>query len=203
MIDERWVYLTLVLNLAGAMHYVVETLAGRVRPNRASWLMWAVAPAVVLAAELQEGVGPRAVMTLGIVLGPLMVLVASFATTAAYWRLGVFDWACGGLSALAVVLWAVTESAAVAIVLSIAADFLAAVPTVRKAVTHPDTEHPLFFVLVSAGGALTLLTLQRWTFVDWAFPAYIFVFPAVLAWLIWRQQSRSAPGHPRSRTARS
>lgn len=202
MIDERWVYLTLVLNLAGAAHYIVETLAGRVRPNRASWLMWAVAPAVVLAAELQEGVGLRAVMTLGIVLGPVLVLLASYATKAAYWKLGAFDWGCGALSALAVMLWAVTESAVVAIVLSIAADFLAAVPTVRKAVTHPETEHPLFFVLVSVGGGLTLLTLQSWTFVDWAFPLYIFAFPGVLAWLIWRQQ-RLAETHPRSRTARS
>ena len=37
-----------------------------------------------------------------------------------------------------------------------------------KSISHPETEHPLFFVFVSAGGALTLLTLQRWTFADWA-----------------------------------
>ncbi len=192
MIDERFVYLTLVVNLIGTVHYVVETLAGRVRPNRASWLMWAVAPAVVLAAELQQGVGLRAVMTFGIVLGPVVVLLASYATTAAYWRLGRFDWACGALSALAVLLWVVTESAAVAIILSIAADFLAAVPTVRKAITHPDTEHPFFYALVSMGGAVTLLTIQRWSFADWAFPVYIFVFPGVLALLIWRQRARQA-----------
>ena len=55
----------------------------------------------------------------------------------------------------------------VAIILSIAADALAAIPTVRKTITHPDTEHPLFFELVSLGGALTLSTMQRWTFADW------------------------------------
>ncbi len=200
MIDERFVYLTLLLNLAGTAHYVVETLAGRVRPNRASWLLWTVAPSVVLAAELREGVGLRAVMTLGIALGPALVLLASYATKAAYWRLGPFDWWCGALSGLAIVLWAVTDSAALAIVLSIAADFLAAIPTVRKALSHPESEHPLFFALVSLGGALTLLTIQRWRFVDWAFPLYIFVFPGVLAWLIRRRRASVAPS---PRTARS
>lgn len=192
MLDERFVYVTLVLNLAGTAHYIAMIRHGQVRPNRASWLLWAIAPAVVLAAELDQGVGLRTVMTFGIALGPLLVVIASYTTPSAYWRLGALDWACGGLSGLALVLWAVTESAAVAIILSIASDALAAIPTIRKAITHPETEHPLFFVLVSLGGALTLLTIQRWTFADWAFPVYIFVFPGFLALLIWRQQRRAS-----------
>lgn len=192
MIDERWVYMTLVLNLVGSAHYIAMILKGQVRPNRASWLLWAIAPAVVFAAELDQGVGLRTVMTFGIALGPALVVIASYATPAAYWRLGAFDWACGALSGLALVLWAVTDSADLAIVLSIAADALAAIPTIRKSVTHPETEHPFFFLLVSLGGALTILTLQRWTFADWAFPVYIFVFPGLLALLIWRQQRRLA-----------
>lgn len=86
-------------------------------------------------------------------------------------------------------MWAITDSAVLAIILSIASDALAAIPTARKTITHPDTEHPLFFVLVSLGGALTLLTIQRWTFADWAFPLYIFLFPGFLAVLIWWRQS--------------
>lgn len=192
MLDERLVYLTLPLNLAAAAHYIAMIRSGQVRPNRASWLLWALAPAVVFAAELSEGVGLRTVMTFGIALGPLLVLVASYAVKEAYWRLGVLDWICGGLSGLALALWATTESAGVAIGLSIASDALAAIPTIRKAITHPHTEHPLLFVLVSLGGGLTLLTIQRWTFVDWAFPTYILVFPGFLAGLIWRQRATRA-----------
>lgn len=189
MLDERFVILAVLLNLAGSVHYLTKVLSGHVQPNRASWLLWAIAPAVVFAAELDEGVGLRAVMTFGVALGPLLVFIASYATKAAYWKLGVLDWACGGLSGLALVAWGITESATVAIVLSITADALAAVPTVQKTVTHPHTEHPLFFVLMSLSGALTLLTIQRWTFADWAFPLYIFLFPALLALLIYRQQA--------------
>ena len=144
---------------------------------------------MVFAAELAQGVGLRTVMTFGIALGPLLVVIASYATKAAYWKLGALDWACGGVAGLALALWAITDSAVDAIILSIVADALAAIPTVRKAVTHPHTEHPLFFGLVSLGGALTLLTIQRWTFADWAFPLYIFLFPGFLAVLIWWRQS--------------
>lgn len=203
MLDERVVYVTLVLNLVGTAHYIAMIFSGQVRPNRASWAMWAIAPGVVFAAELTEGVGLRTVMTFGIALGPLLVVIASFATKAAYWKLGALDWACGGLSGLALALWAITDSAVVAIILSIAADALAAIPTVRKTITHPETEHPLFFALVSIGGLITLLTIQRWTFADWAFPLYIFLFPGFLAALIWWRQSlaRNA-GSPERATAR-
>ena len=189
MLDERFVYLTLVLNLVGSAHYIAMILSGQIQPNRASWILWAVAPAVVFAAELEQGVGLRTVMTFGIALGPLLVVIASFTTRTAYWKLGSLDWVCGGVSALALVLWGVTESAAVAIILSIVSDALAAVPTIRKAITHPRTENPLFFVCVSLGGGLTLLTIRRWSFADWAFPVYIFVFPGFLAVLIWRLQA--------------
>ena len=136
MLDERFVYLTLLLTLGGTAHYIALIFSGRVRPNRASWALWAIAPGVVFAAELTEGVGLRTVLTFGIALGPLLVVVASFATKAAYWKLGTLDWACGGLSALALALWAITDSADVAIILSIAADALAAIPTV------PEDDHP-------------------------------------------------------------
>ena len=144
---------------------------------------------VVLAAELERGVGLQSVMTFGIALGPLLVLIASFATKRAYWKLGRPDWACGGLSGLALILWGLTESTTVAIVLGIASDALAAVPTIRKAITDPRTETPVFFICASLGGALTLLTIQHWTFANLAFPAYIFLFPGLLALLIWRLQT--------------
>ncbi|CAN5591421.1 hypothetical protein BH23ACT6_BH23ACT6_08480 [soil metagenome] len=203
MLDERFVFLTVLLNLVGSVHYLTKVLSGHVQPNRASWLLWAIAPAVVLAAELDQGVGLRAVMTFGVALGPLLVVIGSYATKAAYWKLGALDWACGGLSGLALVGWGITESAAVAIILSMAADTLAAIPTIRKTVTHPHSEHPLFFLLMSLGGGLTLLTIQRWTFVDWAFPLYIFLFAGLLALLIWQQQaSRPRQALPDGRTHR-
>jgi hypothetical protein len=203
VLDERFVYLTLLLTLGGTAHYIAMILSGRVRPNRASWALWAIAPGVVFAAELTEGVGLRTVLTFGIALGPLLVVIASFATKAAYWKLGPSDFACGGLSALALVWWAITDSADAAIILSIAADALAAIPTVRKTITHPETEHPLFYALVSLGGALTLLTVQRWSFADWAFPLYICLFPGLLAALIWWRQSRLRNGALRHSGSRS
>ena len=69
MLDERLVYLTLLLNLVGTANYIAMIFCGQVGPNRASWVLWAIAPAVVFAAELTEGVGLRAVMTFGIALG--------------------------------------------------------------------------------------------------------------------------------------
>ena len=208
MLDERFVYVSFLLNLVGTAHYIVMIVAGQVRPNRASWLLWAIAPGIVFVAELQQGVGLRALMTFGIALGPLLVFISSFTTKVAYWKLGALDWVCGGLSGVALLLWGITSSATVAIILSMAADALAALPTIRKTLAAPSTENPFFFVCISLGGALTLLTVRHWNFADWAFPAYIFLFPGFLALLIWRlqasarKQTAAAIGAPASCTAR-
>ena len=76
--------MTLLLNLGGAAHYIAKIFSGQVQPNRASWALRAIAPGVIFAAELTEGVRLRTVMTFGIALGPLLVVIASFATKAAY-----------------------------------------------------------------------------------------------------------------------
>ena len=73
-----------------------------------------------------------------------------------------------------------------AILLSILADFLAAVPTIRKAYRYPHTEHAVAFLSGIAGAGITLLTIKAEDrgFASVAFPAYILLDSALIAWLI-------------------
>jgi len=57
MLDVKFVLVGALLNLSGSSKYVFETIKGRTKPNRISWLMWAIAPLIAFAAELNQGVG--------------------------------------------------------------------------------------------------------------------------------------------------
>jgi len=192
VLDERFVVLGAAISLVGTSRYVRATLSGRAQPNRVTWACWAVAPLLAFAAEVHEGVGLRSLMTFVIGFSPLLILAASFVNPHAYWRLGPFDVACGVLSLSAVVGWAVTRSGVVAIVFAIGADFIAAVPTVRKTWHHPRTEEPLVFVLGVVNGVITLLTVDHWTTANVAFPAYIVAMGGTLATIVYL---RRLPGH--------
>lgn len=193
MIDPRFAILGAVIILTGNAAYARDTVRGNTQPNRVSWTMWALAPMIAFAAEVAQGVGLNAVLTLAVGLGPLMVVVASFMDPKAYARVTPFDAGCGVLSLAALGAWAATGRGNVAILLSVLADFLAAIPTIRKAYLHPETEHAAAFLAGVAGAAITLLTIkpEDWGFASVAFPAYILLDSALIASLILIPRGRA------------
>jgi hypothetical protein len=186
MIDPRFAIVGALIILAGNAAYARDTVRGNTQPNRVTWMLWAVAPLIAFAAEVSQGVGLNSVLALTVGIGPLMVVVASFMDPKAYARVTPFDAACGVLSVVALGAWAATGRGNVAILLSILADFLAAVPTIRKAYRRPHTEHAAAFLSGVAGATITLLTIkpEDWSFASVAFPAYILLDSALIASLI-------------------
>ena len=164
MLDPRFVILGAAINLIGIGIYAVDTLRGRVKPNRVSWGLWALAPLIAFAAELASGVGWQSLTTLAPGAGPLLVLIASAFKRRSYWQVTRFDLTCGGLSVLALALWAATGSGNLAILFSILADGLASVPTLIKAYREPATESYWPYLGTAFNGAIALLTITRWQF---------------------------------------
>ena len=73
MIDEKFVLLALLLNTYGDLKYLVATIKGQIKPNKVTWLFWAIAPMVAFSAEISKGVGWASIMTLSVGLNPLLV----------------------------------------------------------------------------------------------------------------------------------
>ncbi len=184
MIDERFVLLGAALVTAGGVSYLLDTLHGLNQPNKVTWLLWGVAPLMAFAAQVSEGVGIAAVATFAVGAMPLAIFAASFVNPRSEWRTIAFDLVCGALSVLGLLLWAVTSDANIAILFAIIADFAAAVPTLIKAWSHPETESAVLFWLGIVNGAIGLLIVDSWTFENYAFIGYIALVNAVFATLI-------------------
>jgi hypothetical protein len=186
MIDPRFAILGALITLAGSASYARDTLRGKTQPNRVSWVMWTVAPLIAFAAEVSQGVGLDALLTFAVGFGPLLVVIASVLDPQAYNRLTRLDVFCGVMSVAALVGWALTGRGNVAICLSILSDLLGAVPTLRKAYTHPGSESAGVFVGGAVGSTITLLAIRpdAWGFANFAFPLYILAIDLVLSSLI-------------------
>ena len=184
MISDKFVILGAAFNLVGSSAYTVSTLRGHTRPNRVSWFVWSLAAFVAFSAQLSQHVGIRALMTFMVGFGPLMIFVASFVNKKSYWRVTRFDLTCGALSLFALVLWKITGVGNVAIALSIAADVLATIPTLKKSFDNPSSEHPLPFLTGFVSAAITLLTLKSWSFSSGGFALYILLCSALLFSLV-------------------
>lgn len=181
MLHPNFVIVGTLIGSIGTVAYIIDTIKGRVKPNRVSFLLWSIAPFIAFAAMLKQGVGISSLMTFSTGFLPLLVFIASFVNKKAEWKITRFDLICGFLSLLGLALWLITRVGNVAIIFSILADGLAAVPTVRKAYYYPETEIAWPWFATSIGVIFTLLTLKSWTFADYGFILYILILDTLIA----------------------
>jgi hypothetical protein len=186
---EYLVIVAAVVSLLAAFAYIRSMFRGGAKPNRMSWLMWAIAPIIAALAMVSNGATLPAVPVFMSGISPLLIFLASFFIKESYWKLSPLDYACGALSALALVLWWVTKEPFTAIVFAIGSDALAGVPTVKKAWTNPKTESPWPYTMGVFGAFTSLAVVSTWTFSQYAFPIYLLAVNLLVVLVIYRPKS--------------
>ena len=184
MLHSNFVIVGTLIGAAGTVVYLKHTLKGTVKPNRVTFLLWSLIPFIAFSAQIKQGVGLEALMTFSTGFLPLTVFIASFVNKQAEWKLTRFDLMCGFLSLLGVALWMITKVGNIAILFSIVADGLAAVPTVVKAYKYPETEIAWPWIATAFGVVLTLLTLSTFTFANCGFIIYILALNILIYLLV-------------------
>src|SRR5674476_217910 len=172
---EYLVIIAAVASLLAAFVYIRSMFVGGTKPNRISWLMWAIAPLIATAAALSNGVGWAVLPVFMAGFSPFLIFIASFFAKKAYWKPSTFDYVCGVLSAFALFIWWLTKNPNIAIIFAISSDALASIPTLRKAWTNPETESIWPFIIGTFGAASSLAVATLWIFSEYAFPSYLII----------------------------
>jgi uncharacterized membrane protein HdeD (DUF308 family) len=176
-------------SLLAALAYIHSMFKGKAKPNRVTWLMWSIAPFIATAAAEFNGVSWAVVPVFVSGFSPFLIFLSSFFHTKAYWKISKFDYFCGALSGIALVLWFATTNANNAIIFAIMSDAVAAVPTLRKASHSPETES-LWPFLVGIFSPLTSFTVAiTWSFAELAFPTYLVAINILLVASLSRKHS--------------
>ena len=185
---EYLVFVAALGSLLAASVYIRSMFKGQTKPNRITWLMWTIAPLVATAASISNGVGWAVIPVFMSGFCPLLVFTASFFSKKAYWKLSTFDYLCGILSGIAVVLWLITSNPNLAIIFAIASDALAAVPTLTKAWHNPETESAWPFIIGTFSPLTSFLAAATWSFSEVAFPVYLIATNALILVFIFRKK---------------
>lgn len=182
------VVLSALVSLSGSVAYIRDTLKGTTKPNRMSWLLWALAPLIGTGAALSAHADIWAT-TRTFLAGfiPLMVLLASFINPKSYWKLTLFDFLCGACSVLALIIWGVADSPRLAVLLAATADGFAALPTIRKAWQHPETETGLTYAAGLVAVLLVLPSIPKWSVENSAFQVYLLIINTFLILAVYRK----------------
>src|SRR3989344_232913 len=186
-------YLVIVgalVNIFGSWFYIQRTLRGVTKPNRVTYIIWALAPMVAFAASISDGVGWAALPVFISGFIPFLIFLASFVNKNAYWKISRLDYACGTISILALVFWRMTGDPAIAVLLAIVSDALASLPTVIKSWRFPETEYWSGYAGAIVAAITALIAAPSFTFTAVAFPIYLIVVCTLLLLGIFQKQLR-------------
>ena len=182
------VIISTLLMLWGGYAYFRDTLAGRTKPNRVSWFLWALAPLVSLGAAFSVDADIWAsvrVLVGGVV--PGVIFLGSFFNRKSYWKLTWFDWFCGGLSLTALLFWQLASSPLIAVLLATAANTFASIPTFIKAWNFPETETRLTFITSFLSAVLIIPAIPVWNVANSAFQIGLMLTTGALLVAVYRK----------------
>jgi len=184
MINQNFVYLGAIIFFIGSVGYIIKTLQGKIKPNKVTWFLWALAPLIAFAAQIKQGVGLQSLLTFMVGFMPIIIFLASFVNKKSYWKIERSDLICGSLSIFGLIAWQITKVGNIAIIFSIVADFLAGWPTFVKSFKYPETENYLIYLGNAIFASITLLTIKVWNFETYSFSLYLFVVTLLIAIII-------------------
>jgi len=149
------------LTLAAFAPYIWAILHGETTPNRASWFIWALVCA--MTALTYNASGAQATIFVAYAYAAATVVVAILSVRYGEPGASWLDWVCMAGAGASLVSWLVFRNAPTALYLSILVDFLAVVPTWRKAHLHPASENRLSWTISTAAMAVNLIAVEDWS----------------------------------------
>jgi hypothetical protein len=198
-LEIEWVHwlvlLSAAISLSGAAAYIRDMWRGKSKPNLVTWGLWAFAPLIATGAALSAGADSWATVRIFMAgFGPLLIFLAAFFIPQSYWKLTVFDYACGALSLIALGAWLVADSPILAILLAASADMLATLPTMLKAWKYPETETLYTYFVGLFTASIVIPAIPVWNIENSAFQVYLLVANTALFLIVMRGYVRRRRG---------
>jgi hypothetical protein len=172
------------LSLLCFVPYIITTLQGKTKPNRATWGIWLILGVVLSASYYSSGAVNTIWLPVCGAIGQAIIVTLSIK----YGEGGFsrFDRLCLLGVAFSLLLWWQFSSPIIALVCNILIDFLGALPTIKKSYHEPETENTLTWILYLVASTLNLFALEHWSFALCAFPLYIFCVNIIIVTVLFR-----------------
>lgn len=164
--------------------YIASIIRGETRPERATYAIWSFINIVTFFSYVASGAHDTIWVLLAYMLGQLTIFALSFK----YGQGGSsrLDIVCLSLAVMAIVLWIMTRNPLSALYLSIFAEFMGLVPTIKKSYLYPNTESKLAWFIGFAGSALNLLAITTFVWHIALYPLYVFLGDFIIVVLLFR-----------------
>ena len=179
-----------LLMMVSTIPYALDIVRKKTRPNVVTWITWTLLTAIATAATFAVHEPRTAFLTLGSCLSTLLIVILG--TWYGIAKLSLFDVACQLLAIIGLLLWLLFNSPLIAIIATVAIDFVGFLPTLRHAWLKPQEETWQAFAWSVLAIAFTLASLTNYSAASLVYPLYLFLADGLLTiTIILRRQKLS------------
>ena len=179
-----------IISLSAYIPYILSILRKETKPNRASWIIWAIVSTIIALSYREAGASYAFLAPLGYVVGSTIVFILSIKYGVGGWT--PFDRKCLIGAAISLVVWQIFDSPMSALLINLFINLLGTLPTARKAWYQPETEDKVFWSLVSLGSFVNLFAVENWTFSMAVYPvSMVFLIGIVTVPVLWTKRPQA------------
>jgi uncharacterized protein with PQ loop repeat len=172
--------------------YCRGMVRGTIKPHMFSWLVWGILISVVAVAQLSEGGGLGAWITVLDAVIPLGIAVFAFKKDTVVITRG--DWVAFLSALLILPLWLITNNPLYAVILATTINVLMYYPTARKSWHQPHEEGLGLFVVLSFQLCFIIFSLSVHNLITVLYPlVYIALNILLIGMLLWRRRVVAPP----------
>ncbi len=149
-----------ILAIIGNIPYIVDIFKGRVQPHAYTWFVWTLVTTIVFLGQVAKGAGIGALPTAASGIFTLLIFVLSLRN--GFKNVTKVDTVFLVLALAGIVPWVITKDPTISVVIAVAIDLTAFIPTLRKTWLKPSTESPLLYGSNVLRHILALLSMQTY-----------------------------------------
>lgn len=149
-----------LIAIAGNVPYLRDVINKRVRPHPYTWLLWTIVSGVSFFGQLAKGAGIGVLPTASAEIFTVIIFIYSLQY--GFKNIGKNDTYFLIIALLGLIPWVLTKDPTISIIIVVAIDLMAFVPTMRKTWYKPHTETPTLYSMNVVRHILTLFSLQAY-----------------------------------------
>jgi hypothetical protein len=177
----------IIISIAGYYPYLRDLFSGKTKPHAFSWLVWGILTGIAFVAQIINGAGAGAWVQALTLVFCTIIFFASLKYGSRIIK--KMDWIMLGLSLSTLIPWLLTKDATLSILLLIAIDFFALVPTLRKTYTDPLSETLLMWQLNTLKHIFALSAMQNYSVTTSAYTIYLIITNLIVVFLIIQRRN--------------
>lgn len=183
---ETFAIVAALLAIVGNVPYLRDVIKGKIMPHAYTWLVWSIVSAVIFFGQISKGAGIGALPTLASEIFTIIIFFFSLKNGFKYTtRTDTYFLI---IALLGLIPWYLTKDPTLSVIIVVAIDLVAFIPTLRKTARHPHSENASLYSMNAMRHFLALFSLQAYNIATTLHSIAMIITNTIMTFLIVRKK---------------